>query len=273
MKEMTHINIYYFSGTGNTAWMVTRLAGRLTELGDEVTAVSCEDIASPDVDPAACDVMGVAFPVYGSLAPPIVRGFLDRLPSVAAKPLFAVTTAGYAAGDTGWWAVRPLRAKGYELFLVDNVVVANNLYIPPVDVLPVTPPEKLPRRLARAGIKIAKLADLIHRRERHVRGAGPLGLLMGFSQRVGMKYLERSAIKWLSVDESCTQCGWCVDHCPVHNIEMTGDGIEFLDRCMLCMRCYSFCPSQSIQATDKTKNAKRYRRYGGPEGRPYPADR
>ncbi len=30
------INICYFSGTGNTAWVVEQLAGRLTELGDEV---------------------------------------------------------------------------------------------------------------------------------------------------------------------------------------------------------------------------------------------
>ena len=265
------IDIYYFSGTGNTAWAVRRLAEHLTELGDEVTAASCENLTVADVDPTTCEVMGVAFPVYGSLAPPIFRDFLARLPSVTKKPLFAVTTAGYAAGDTGWYAVRSLRAKGYEPFLIDNVVVANNLYIPPVDVLPVTPPEKMARKLAQAEKKIAKLAGLIHRHKRHVIGADPLGLLMGITQRLGMKYLEPAMVKWLSVDETCTHCGWCVSHCPAHNIEMTDNGVEFLDRCMMCMRCYSFCPAQAIQATDKTKNVRKYRRYGGPEGRPYPA--
>jgi len=264
------IDIYYFSGTGNTAWVVRHLAEHLTEMGDEVVVASCENLSIADVDPTACEVMGVAFPVYGSLAPPIFRDFMARLPSVTKKPLFAVTTAGYAAGDTGWYAVRSLRAKGYEPFLIDNVVVANNLYIPPVDVLPVTPPEKMARKLAQAEKKIAKLAGLIHHRKRHVRGADPLGLLMGITQRLGMKYLEPAMVKWLSVDETCTRCGWCVDHCPAHNIEMTDGGVAFLDRCMMCMRCYSFCPAQAIQATEKTRDTKRYRRYGGPEDKPYP---
>lgn len=40
---------------------------------------------------------------------------------------------------------------------------------------------------------------------------------------------------------------------------------------MLCMRCYSFCPNQAIQSTEKTKDTKRYRRYQGPEGKSYPS--
>jgi formate hydrogenlyase subunit 6/NADH:ubiquinone oxidoreductase subunit I len=86
--------------------------------------------------------------------------------------------------------------------------------------------------------------------------------------------LEALTFRGFYADESCTRCGWCVQHCPVRNIEMTEEAAEvgevrFLDRCILCMRCYSFCPVQAIQSTERTKDVARYPRYPGPEGRPY----
>jgi flavodoxin len=45
------IDIYYFSGTGNTAWVVRHLAEHLTEMGDEVVVASCENLSIADVDP------------------------------------------------------------------------------------------------------------------------------------------------------------------------------------------------------------------------------
>ena len=263
------IDVYYFSGTGNTAWVVRRLAEHLTELGDAVVVTSCENLAAVDVDPTACDVMGIAFPVHASFAPSLVRDFVAELPPAVGKPLFAVTTAGYAAGDTAWYAAKPLHAKGYEPFVLTNVLVANNLRLPVLSPLPIPSSEEMAGKLERASKKIARLAGWIHRREHHVEGAGLFGRLMGVSQRLSVELFEALAFKGFFADETCTRCGWCVNHCPVHNIKMTDSGVEFLGRCMLCMRCYSFCPSQAIQSTEKTKDTERYRRYPGPEGKPY----
>jgi ferredoxin/flavodoxin len=265
------IDIYCFSGTGNTAWVVKRLAERLIEMGDEVVAASCENLAAADVEPTACDVVGIAFPVHASFAPSLVRDFVAELPPAAGKPLFAVTTAGYAAGDTAWYAVKPLRAKGYEPLVLANVLVANNSRLPVLSPLPIPSSEEMADKLEQASRKVDRLAGWIHRRERHVEGAGLFGRLLGVSQRLSVGPFEALAFKGFFADETCTRCGWCVNHCPAHNIEMTDHGVEFLDRCMLCMRCYSFCPSQAIQSTETTKNTKRYRRCGGPEGKPYPS--
>ena len=40
----------------------------------------------------------------------------------------------------------------------------------------------------------------------------------------------------------------------------------FENRCILCMRCYNFCPNKAIQMTKKTKDTRKYIRYKGPEG-------
>lgn len=266
------INMYYFSGTGNTAWMVHRLAERLTELGDEVRVASCKQTRATAVDPADCDVMGIAFPVHASFAPSIFRDFLRDLPPGEGKPLFAITTAGFAAGDTAWQAVKPLRAKGYAPFLMSNVMMANNLRLPLLSPLPIPSQEDMPPKLERARQKVNWLANPIHRREPYVEGNGLLGRVLGIVQRAIVGPFESLAFRGFYADETCTRCGWCIQHCPGGNIALSDDGVLFGDDCILCMRCYSFCPHQAIQETEKTRNLEKYPRYQGPEGKPYYPD-
>jgi ferredoxin len=230
----------------------------------------CEDLDVEAVPPGTGEMLGLAFPTASSYAPLVFRAFIARLPAVDALPLFAVTTAGYMSGDTAWYAVQPLQARGYEPFLLANVLMPNNFYIPPMDFLPVMPPSRVPGRLERTQRKIERLADLIHTRTPHVEGAGLLGRLLGILQRWSMDTFEKRLFRPFFADETCVQCGWCVEHCPVDNINMDGDGVHFADRCMLCMRCYNFCPEQAIQAADRTRNVRKYRRYAGPEGKRYP---
>jgi ferredoxin len=165
-------------------------------------------------------------------------------------------------GNTAW--------KGYQPFLFGNVIVANNFFIPPMAIFPVTPPAKLPARLAQARKKIVQLAEQIHRGEVHLEGTGAMGRALGILQRLAGEGFETRLFGPFSVSEHCTQCGWCAQNCPVDNIEMAPDGPTFRDRCMLCLRCYSFCPTLAIQAAPKTRNTTRFRRYGGPENERYP---
>lgn len=265
------IIVCYFSGTGNTAWVVHLLAEHLEALGDTVHAISCEDIPAVNVNPAEWDMLGIAFPVRSSSAPRVFREYLQELALGEGMPLFAITSAGYWAGDTAWYAAKGLEGKGYQLFLCANVMMPNNLYIPRVDVLPVTPPEKVEGYLEKAREKVEVLARRIHQREPYREGTDVLGRLGGTLQR-GVEPFEKVMLAEFSADEGCTRCGWCVRNCPVKNIEMGEEGIRFLGACMHCMRCYSFCPERAIQATEKTRSDK-YRRYRGPEGVRYPRSR
>jgi ferredoxin/flavodoxin len=264
------IYIVYFSGTGNTAWVVRRLTSALRQLGDEVMLASCEAVVASEVDPDAYDTIGIAFPIYSSFVPRVFRDFIQALPPAENKPLFAVVSAGYCAGDAGWYGVKPLQEKGYRPFLFGNVVVANNFFIPPMAIFPVTPPARLLAKLARAESKIVQLAGTIHRRENHFEGTGVWGRALGILQRLAGEGFETRYFGPFFADENCTQCGWCAKHCPVDNIDIKQDGPRFLGHCMLCMRCYSFCPTQAIQASAKTKDTTRFRRYSGPESKRYP---
>jgi len=109
---------------------VDGLAGRLRELGDDVTVASIERVALSDVDPAACDVMGVAFPVHASSAPSLMQDFLAGLRPAAGKPLFGVTTAGYASRDKARQAVQSVstisRSGGQAVPVRERLTVSDH---------------------------------------------------------------------------------------------------------------------------------------------------
>jgi ferredoxin/flavodoxin len=258
------INICYFSGTGNTQWVVRQLVRHLGDLGDTAQAFSCEEIAPQDDRLLDGDMLGLAFPVHASWAPRNFRAFLDGLPPVNGLPLFAVACAGYAGGDAAWYAARPLAARGYEPFLYANVFMPNNL------LYPVPRPEQVPKIVDKASRKVARLASLIHTQRRHVEGVHPGGWLIGLLQRPLAEPVERWMLRRLFADEGCTLCGWCAEHCPVGNIAVTDDAVRFGEACILCMRCFHQCPQQAIQWTDLTRNESTFRRYPGPEGQYQP---
>ena len=263
---MTGITILYFSGTGNTAWVVERLARRLAELGDAVQSFSCEETDPHNFVVTDCEALGLAFPVHSSWAPKSFRSFLTQLPPADGKPLFVIACAAYFGGDAAWYAARPLAAKGYRPFLYANIFMPNNLY-------PVPEPEQVKKITEKAGNKIDKIAPLIHQRRRHIEGVHPLGWLVGYVQRMGFGPMERAAQRYIFADETCTRCGRCVEHCPVGNIEMAQEGVRFLGHCTFCARCFHQCPQQAIQFTNATRNQARFRRYPGPNGRYRPSKR
>lgn len=197
---MQNITIFYFSGTGNTAWAVNTLSEKLINRGFNVTQISIEE----DFDPAAtiqnCDIAGFAFPIHASFAPANVRTFLDTVPSVDSKPIIGLATAGYAAGDVLVYSLNPLEEKGYIPTVFCNIIVGNNMHLPGLSPLPVTGPDKLEKNLVKAERRIDKMAD---------------------------------------------------------------GGVVFHDRCIICMRCYSYCPKHAVQLSEKTKNEKKYKRYKG----------
>jgi ferredoxin len=45
--------------------------------------------------------------------------------------------------------------------------------------------------------------------------------------------------------EMCTQCGVCVDSCPVENIALSSYP-EFSDRCILCFNCIRSCETNAV---------------------------
>jgi ferredoxin/flavodoxin len=267
-----NILICYFSGTGNTEWVSRRLCEALAAYGHKTREIAVEKLKTGPFEVPLCDMVGLLFPVLSGYAPPAMRNFIEDLSPAIQLPVFVITTSGYLSGDAAWFASRTLRRRGYVPFCLANVRMPNNLYFPPLNGLRVTGSQRIPKKLERASKKIRTLAGYIHQRKTYIEGAALLGRMLGAHKRQLLDKSEWWIKRSFEADETCNRCGWCVDHCPAQNIRLDQGGIRFLHRCTLCMRCFSFCPQKSIQITEKTKDRKRYGRYGGPENKPYGID-
>jgi NAD-dependent dihydropyrimidine dehydrogenase PreA subunit len=57
----------------------------------------------------------------------------------------------------------------------------------------------------------------------------------------------------LTIDpDKCRHCGTCVRLCPVRNLKMNGKNVpEIGDSCILCHRCFEFCPAGAISIASR----------------------
>ncbi len=259
---MNKIQIYYFTGTGNTVFIVNKIAEKLKVLGNEINVDSCEGCENINDD---FDILGIAFPIHSSYAPKVFSEFLNKLPKNSGIPLFGIVTSGYMAGDVLAFEGKKLEAKGYLPFLYRNIVVGNNMHLPILCPLKVTKKQKIQKRLIGIDNEIDDIVTKIDNRIKDIRGNDLLGRLFGVLQRSIGKVHEKQNFKGFSSDEKCIKCKWCIKNCPVNNIVLKENRITFEDRCIICMRCYNFCPKKAIQMTNKTKNTTKYARYDGPE--------
>lgn len=233
------------------------------KLDYDVKLLSCYEDLDINFEIDKGDIVGTAFPIHSSFAPRIMQAFIKKFPKCNNKPLFGLATAGYMAGDVLWYEAAPLRKKGYIPRVFCNITIGNNLHLPKISPLPVTKPENLAIKLEKADRKIEQMAHYIHEGSTNIEGNNLPGKLLGVVQRLVAEKFESMAFTGFYADQTCNQCGLCGQNCPVNNIYLEGNEIKFDDNCMLCMRCYSYCPNQAIQMNEKTKNKKKYKRYAG----------
>jgi len=123
------IKIYYFSGTGNSAWVVSKLSKCLEDMGNDVNALSCEHENAINSISDECDLIGIVFPIHSSFAPVLFQQFLEKFPKVIDKPMFVIATVGFIGGDVTRYSSKILETKGYKSFQHSNIILGNNLQI------------------------------------------------------------------------------------------------------------------------------------------------
>jgi ferredoxin len=264
------IAILYFSGTGNTKWIVDSLSQMLIEEKQEVSLYSLNstfDINSINIREA--DMVGVAYPIYCSKAPLVVRSILDKLPEVEGISIFYIATAGYVSGDVNLYTHKIMENKGYKICLSANFVMGNNLHLPILSPLHVTSLETMKSRTKLANKKLKKICKKIIDQDVYIEGSGVFSKIYGAIQRLRGKKHADTFFHGFYVNEKCNRCGWCIRSCPTRNITEKNGKLIFGDKCILCMKCYNYCPKSAIQTSSKTENLKKYKRYKGPDGLKY----
>lgn len=267
------IAIFYFTGTGNTWWVMNELQEQLKEKGQEVIHHSLESTFVKDQEKVKelitkSDIVGFGYPIYGSDIPPNFMEFIDNIPKMDGKLAFVFTTMMLFSGDGAMVAKRRLRRRGYKVKQAINIRMPNNVKLPyPIfKHFPIHNDEENDGVKTKAKLKIAKLVDRILSGKRWLQGWDPINIAGGLMQRVEMRLMDLSiyARNYYVDEETCTQCMVCVENCPTNNIVFEENVFRWEDQCTLCLRCYHFCPEDAIQFKKGTLDREKYIRYKGP---------
>lgn len=237
--------IFYFSGTGNTEFLVKLLADEFGKGGITADFLKIETLLrqKQEIDLTGYAKVGLAHPVLGFDAPGMIYDFVRRLPSAAGKPVFIVKSAAdYHVINNGASKsiIKILARKGYRVFYDDMFAMPCNWLISLDD--------RLSRNLVEeAGIKVKETARQIMAGEtKNLRIGFVLRWLMRWTGILEDKYGAKYFGQYLRTSQACTLCNKCVRNCPVSNITNAGEKITFGKQCIWCMRCIYNCPQKAI---------------------------
>lgn len=234
--------IFYFSGTGNSAWAARKLA-RL--IGDEVCDITALN-EPPDL--ANAKQIGFVFPVYAWGAPEIMTDFMKKLPKTQAFT-FGLCTCGGDAGHTmkRFSRLYPL-SSSYSLLMPNNYILGSDT----------DDKDEILHKINAARAELERISGEIRRQEKVYRvHEGTMAGLKSSLVNFGFNKCARST-KPFWAEDSCNGCGQCAASCPAHTITLKDGKPQWASRCFQCMRCINACPQKAIQYGKATVGRRRY---------------
>ena len=262
MKAM----VYWFSGTGNSWLIASRIASGLDKGGvgtemrpiEEMSkrrprlAASREWFQASDGDttagiPIGADGLDVfCFPVFSFTAPGMVDRFLSRLPVAIGRRAAVVATMGGDGyeGRTLRRASRMLKESGRKVELTAAIEMPEAF----VQAYPATPPEEAAARTEQGLLEADRIAaDLLAGRA-SIRPPRPAGIAATYPLSALFKSVARRllGLMW-SASPACTACGSCAAHCPAQTIRMAARRPHWGPSCEACQRCANICPVGAIR--------------------------
>jgi ferredoxin/flavodoxin len=240
--SLSRVDVYWFSGSGNTLVVAKEIAAALASRGSTVMLrpLDRSDPRKADLERA----IGFVVPVAGQGTYPFVWEFIEGLPEARGTSCFFADTLGIYSGGILGPVRKILRRKGYAPLAATEILMPN-IFLP----------KKSDPAVAAAMIERGKeaarrfAADL-------VEGRGRWRDIPLYSDFMSIFYKRRSAVNiwkklfpWKVDEHECRRCGLCARLCPERSISMDpASGLPSnAGSCVLCMRCFYQCPAGAIR--------------------------
>ena len=243
--------IFYFSATGNSKYVATRLQE------DGETLISVADAVKNGVYhyQTEDEKTGFVFPTYFWSLPSIVTEFLEKLTlkSPAKSYVYFVATYGTTTGAASARTRALLRNKGIHLDACFDIRMPDT-WTPVFDL---SDPDQVAETNRRAEAQIEELQEQVRNRTtgKHMGLTAPL-IVGRFSEWL---YEKQRVTASFSVDGTCIGCDLCVKKCPVRAIELRDQKPVWVrETCVLCLGCLHRCPTFSIQRGPNTRKHGQY---------------
>lgn len=245
---MKEFHLYWFSGSGNSLVICKAIKEELIEQGFIVKMESMDNR-----DPKTIDITvtnGFIVPVYEQGLSPLVWSFLKGLPNSGNSPAFFVDTMMAYSGGVKGPVKKILKRKGYHPLGAIEIVMPNNYYKRKDNI------EKDQLKVEKGILKAKNFTKKLIENKTKFRDIPIYSTLMGMpSNSKFVSKLMNKFVKVLIDEELCNKCGICTSICPSGHItldEITKYPITVNSiSCIQCLRCMSFCHSESIKVGNK----------------------
>lgn len=238
--------IYYFSATGNSAWVAKSIA---LETGDKARSIS--EMRRQGEKPTAVlagERLGLVFPIHAWSAPAYVKDFIASLQVDPSAYVYVVCSCGDEAGLAIKRLQKTLRIHAaFSIAMPNNYILLANL----------DSAELTREKIAAARAQLPHICEAVkNRSELFEIKPGSLAALKSYVIAPLFAFSTRD--KAFYAEETCNACGLCAQLCPLDNIVLRDAKPQWQGHCMHCLACIHHCPLAAIQYGKSTKTRGRY---------------
>jgi ferredoxin/flavodoxin len=249
------IEIYYFSGTGNSLFVARDIAVKM-----KGKVIPIPSLIEMDNISTEAEVIGIVFPIYNAVLdgmPLMIKRFIDRLENLGSKYVFAVCTC------KGWSRVtisnldEQIKVRGGKLSAGFTVTMPDNSN--PTTII------QQQRLFSKWKKKLEFIYQYVNARKRGrfentvffnlivfpYMSKGKRETLKLYSKLANATNLPYEELVPLSdrsflVDDKCNGCRICANICPATNIIIINDKPVWQNHCESCLACINWCPKKAI---------------------------
>lgn len=241
--------VFYFSGTGNSLYVATRLA---EATGESLMSIEkCMENGEFAFRLQPGERLGFVTPVYFWGLPVIVVSFVNNLRVEAPHHPFTyhVLTYGTTTGQAHHQMAALLKRRGFHLDARYNVRMVDTW----TPLFNLSNRERCLKTTRRAEPRVDKAVE---RASGRVAGNFDRAAFPAFLARVYYHTYnrQRRTRHFHLVADRCIGCGLCARCCPAHAITMSNKRPQWMaPQCILCLRCLHQCPAFAIQYGSHTE--------------------
>ena len=257
---MNKVEVYYFSGTGNSLIVARDITKKLNAKIINVLSIINQENINSDAN-----VLGFVFPIYHFKHPFLIEKIVTKFRNFNSKYIFAVCTYGLKPSNSikifdnlikscggklsgGFTVKMPHNGIGSNLFTQREHEIMFNNWKTKLGVIVEYIIKRKKGKLETSNMIINLISS---------------GLFVKTIPTV-IKLMKQVIMKgWKSLlfasNEKCDGCGICKKICPVNNIEIINNKPSWLNlNCIGCFACLHWCPKDAIQLGRTNIKIKNY---------------